>query len=192
MNALKRCGGTITLIGFALVSFAMLAGCAPFNTGPRTASAIIYDLNGKNIGGASFLETKTGTRISVRVKGIALGRHGMHLHSNANCDDTKDAAGKTVKFGGAGAHFDPMGTMMHGSPYGTDHTNHAGDLENLVVDEDGDGYLDMTAKRVMLGMGGTGIVGHSIIIHANEDGFTNEPPNGGSGARIACGVIVSN
>ncbi len=83
-----------------------------------------------------------------------------------------------------------MGTMMHGSPYGTDHTNHAGDLENTVVDEDSDGYLDMTDRHVAVSSGLTSVVGHAIVIHANEDGFTNDPANGGSGARIACGVIA--
>ena len=80
--------------------------------------------------------------------------------------------------------------MMHVSPHGTSQTNQAGDLENIVADEDGDGHLDMTAKHVTLGSSNSSIIGHSMVIHANEDGFTNEPVNGGSGARVACGVIV--
>jgi hypothetical protein len=39
--------------------------------------------------------------------------------------------------------------------------------------------------------GGTGVDGHSIIIRASENVFTNDPVNGGIGARIACGVVVT-
>ncbi len=183
MNAVRH--------GFALALASLaFAACAPFNNGPRTATAIISDINGQTIGIASFTETATGTRVSLRVKGLSAGRHGTHLHENASCADTKDAKGNTIKFGGAGAHFDPMGTMKHGSPYGIDHTNHAGDLENTVVDEDGDGYADMTDRHITLAPGVSSVVGRSIIIHANEDAFTNDPVNGGSGARVACGVIA--
>lgn len=183
MNAF-RIGSSVL---FGLIAF---AACAPFNAAPRTATAIISDVNGQTIGTAKFTETASGTRVSLRVKGLTMGRHGTHLHENASCADTKDAKGNPVKFGGAGAHFDPMDTMKHGSPYGTDHTNHAGDLENTVVDEDGDGYVDMTDRHITVSPGVSSIIGRSIIIHANEDGFTNEPVNGGSGARIACGVIA--
>lgn len=183
MNALRI--GSPVILGLVA-----LAACAPFANGPRAASAIISDVNGKSIGTIRFLETATGIRVSLRVEGLTIGRHGTHLHENGSCADTKDAKGNLVKFGGAGGHFDPMGTMMHGSPYGTDHSNHAGDLENTVVDEDGEGYIDMTAKRITLTPGSSSIVGRSIIIHANEDQFTNDPVNGGSGGRIACGVIT--
>ncbi len=183
MNAF-RFGFALTLASLAF------AACAPFTAAPRTASATISDINAQVIGTATFLETASGTRVSLRLKGLAMGRHGTHLHENGSCADTKDAMGKLIKFGGAGGHFDPMGTMKHGSPYGTDHTNHAGDLENTVVDEDGDGYADMTDRHITVSPGLSSIVGRSIIIHANEDAFTNEPANGGSGARIACGVIA--
>ena len=33
------------------------------------------------------------------------------------------------------------------------------------------------------------IVGRAIVIHANEDNYTDTPPLGGSGPRIACGEI---
>jgi superoxide dismutase, Cu-Zn family len=185
MNLFQR----ISPLGYA-TALAALAACAPFNNAPRSATAIISDVNGQTIGIAKFTETATGTRVSLRVKGLTMGRHGTHLHENASCADGKDAKGNVAKFGGAGAHFDPMGTMMHDSPYGTDHTNHAGDLENTVVDEDGDGYVDMTDKRITVLGGPISVVGHAIVIHANEDAFTNEPVNGGSGARVACGVIA--
>ena len=185
MKLFKR----ISPLGYA-TALAALAACAPFNNGSRTATAIISDASGQTIGTAKFTETASGTRVSLRLKGLTVGRHGTHLHENSSCADAKDANGKLVKFGGAGGHFDPMGTMKHGSPYGTDHTNHAGDLENTVVDEDGDGYADMTDRHITVSPGLSSIVGRSIVIHANEDAFTNDPANGGSGARIACGVIA--
>lgn len=186
MNA-QRLGFVLGLAGLAALAF---AACAPSDPQPRTATAIIADATGKVIGSALFTETTNGTRVTVRVRGFSMARHGTHLHENPSCTDTKDAAGNPVKFGGAGPHFDPMGTMTHGSPDGTDRSNHAGDLENLVVDKNSNGLMSMTNKHITVSSGMTSVVGRSIVIHANEDRFTNDPPNGGSGARIACGVIV--
>ena len=31
--------------------------------------------------------------------------------------------------------------------------------------------------------------GHSVMIHEGGDNYTDNPPLGGGGARIACGVI---
>lgn len=174
-----------------LSTIALIAACAPFNIKPATATATLIGDNGKQIGSATFQEVSGGVRLSLRLNALIPGRHGTHLHLNPSCTHTKDTAGNMVKFGGAGPHFDPMNTMMHGSPYGAQNSNHAGDLENTLADEDGDGYLDMTARRVTIAPGPASIIGHSIVIHANEDQFTNEPANGGSGARIACGVIVA-
>ena len=36
----------------------------------------------------------------------------------------------------------------------------------------------------------TGLVGKPLVIHANRDNLTDTPPNGGSGRRIACGILA--
>ena len=36
---------------------------------------------------------------------------------------------------------------------------------------------------------GPGLKGHSVMIHEGGDNYTDNPPLGGGGARIACGVI---
>ena len=76
---------------------------------------------------------------------------------------------------------------------------HAGDLPNLIVNEDGNGHLDATTDRVTLTDGPTtlfdttaGAVGSSLIIHANEDDQLTNATNGNSGGRIACAVIVAD
>ena len=105
----------------------------------------------------------------------------------------------TIRFGrsfaAAGPHYNPLGRE-----HGLENTAgaHAGDLPNLIVNEDGIGHLDTTTDRVTLTNGPTtlfdttaGAVGSALIIHANEDNQVTNATNGNSGGRIACGVIVT-
>ena len=60
----------------------------------------------------------------------------------------------------------------------------------------GIGHLDAPTDHVTISAGAAtlfdttaGAVGSAFIIHANEDDQVTDAGNGGSGARIACGVI---
>jgi Cu-Zn family superoxide dismutase len=97
-----------------------------------------------------------------------------------------DTSGKVTDFGAAGGHFDPQGTNTH---LGPDGAGHAGDLPMLHVSDAGHGRTTFYDAKLSVSPGPTNIVGRSIVIHANADNFTDTPPNGGSGARIACGEI---
>jgi Cu-Zn family superoxide dismutase len=59
----------------------------------------------------------------------------------------------------------------------------------LNVSLSGHGRETFYDDRLSVVPGPTNIVGRSIVIHANADNYTDTPPNGGSGARVACGEI---
>lgn len=107
--------------------------------------------------------------------------HGLHVHSGGSCAATTQD-GKVVPAGAAGPHYDPATTNSHKGPQGA---GHAGDLPNIRILNDGTGIMEATTSRFTLGE----LVGKTVILHANQDNYTDTPPNGGSGARIACGVI---
>ena len=112
-----------------------------------------------------------------------MGVHGFHLHANGSCA-AAEKDGKMVPALAAGAHYDPNNSKKHGSPWGN---GHLGDLPPLIVDADGRSTEPVLAPRLHdLEM----LKGHSLMIHAGGDNYSDEPmPVGGGGARIACGVI---
>lgn len=185
MTVHKRLVPAVGVLGAALAVTAALAGSS-FAGGATRASATIVNISGAEVGWAKLVEDSTGTvHVSVHVKGLTPGMHGIHIHRVADC---------TAPFTAAGSHYNP-GNALHGllSAAGP----HAGDLPNLVVNEDGVGHLDTTTDRVTLTAGPTtlfddtvGQVGSSLIIHAGADDQVSDP-TGGSGGRIACGAIVA-
>lgn len=186
MAAIRRFILTAGLLGAALAAAGAFAAQS-FAAGASQASATIVDATGATIGWARLVEDGSGiVHVNVHVKGLTPGLHGIHIHSIAACGPT---------FAAAGGHYNPL-TRQHGllNTSGA----HAGDLPNLIVNEDGVGHLDTTTDRVTLTNGPTslfdttaGAVGSSFIIHANEDDQLTDATNGNSGGRIACGVIVA-
>jgi Cu-Zn family superoxide dismutase len=121
--------------------------------------------------------------VDVKVDGLSSGLHGIHIHAVGSCTGPA--------FASAGGHYNPLG-HQHGleNPNGP----HAGDLPNLVVDSNGHGRLHAKTDRVTLSPGIATLFdgdGSALIIHANPDDQVTDVGNGGSGARIACGVIVA-
>lgn len=170
------------------VAFTVLAASTPIR-----AVARVFDAKGRNVGVVTFVDSGSVTKVSFLMAGLSSGKHGVHVHGGIGCDDTKDATtGATVKFGGAGPHFDPNDTKNHGGPSVGSEKGHAGDLENLVFDADGGSFQKISTSKITLSGGALSVVGKTIIIHANEDNYSNTPANGGSGARVACGVIQAN
>lgn len=175
------------VLGATIAITAAVAGTTVAGGGATRASATFVDATGATIGWARLVEDAVGiVHVNVHVKGLSAGLHGIHIHSAAACGPT---------FAAALGHYNPL-AREHGlvNPLGA----HAGDLPNLVVNEDGVGHLDATTDRVTLTDGPTtlfdqaaGAVGSSFIIHANEDNQATNADNGGSGGRIACAVIVA-
>jgi Cu-Zn family superoxide dismutase len=164
-----------------------VTGAVMFAQKGATATA---DIKGDKVSGtATFMERSSGTGtvvdITVTVKGLTPGRHGVHLHAVGKCE----APG----FTSAAGHFDP-GPAGNTDP-DANHPFHMGDVPNLEVGADGRGTMKITTSRVTLSDGPLSIFdadGTAIIVHANPDqGITGEPKSGVSGGpRIACGVVT--
>jgi Cu-Zn family superoxide dismutase len=147
-----------------------------------SAVAEIRDARGDVVGRAVFTPKPQGVAVAVEISRLPPGTHGIHVHAVGKCDPPG--------FGTAGGHFNPGG-KKHGlkNPEGP----HAGDLPNLEVGSKKTGKLSATLPGATLKFGDPasllGPEGSSIVIHAGaDDGKTD--PSGGSGDRIACGVIV--
>ena len=111
------------------------------------------------------------------------GLHGFHIHQWGNLTN-----GCTT----AGPHFNPSG-VTHGGP--DDSVRHAGDLGNIIADENGNGIYDKEDKMLKIyGSHNSSIIGRSVVVHAGEDdlgkgGNEESLKTGNAGARVACGVI---
>lgn len=126
------------------------------------------------IGTIELSESPHGVLISPHLKNLPSGPHGFHLHANPSCADAGQAAG---------GHYDPENTGKHLGPYGK---GHLGDLPILWVCADGTTTAPMLAPRLKL----SDFQGHSLMIHAGSDNYSDTPEKlGGGGARIACGVV---
>jgi Cu-Zn family superoxide dismutase len=143
-------------------------------------------------GFATLAEDAGGVvHINVKVSGLTSGLHGAHIHTIGLCADANGVA-----FGGAGGHFNPHGTP-HGEHTRGEHTDHhAGDLPNLVVNDDGQGRLNTASAHFTLAHDVAESLfdanGSAIVVHANQDDYVTQAGPlgpGQSGARLACGVI---
>ena len=157
--------------------------------GPVSAGELVIHLNlvneqgiGKDIGTITASDSSYGLLLVPHLSGLLPGIHGFHIHQNPNCSPAmKD--GKQVPALAAGGHFDPAGTGRHEGPYGQ---GHLGDLPALYVGNDGNATLPVLAPRLKA----ADLKGHSVIIHAGGDNYSDHPAKlGGGGARVACGVI---
>jgi superoxide dismutase, Cu-Zn family len=83
----------------------------------------------------------------------------------------------------AGGHYDPAHTGKHLGPHGDGHKS---DLAVLTFDASGNATTAAVAPRLTL----ADVKGHSIIIHAGGDNYSDQlAPLGGGGGRITCGVV---
>ena len=135
---------------------------------------------GNATGTVTFVQAGDSVRVMVDVTGLPPGKHGMHIHQKP------DLSGADLKT--AGPHYDPDGTKHHAGP-GTE-AHHAGDLGNIEADKDGKAHAEITVTGISVG-GKNDVIGHAVIIHANEDDMKNQDPTnpGSSGKRIAGGAI---
>jgi Cu-Zn family superoxide dismutase len=160
----------------------MIGGSAAFGAESiKEARADIVDSSGKKIGKAIFKETTDGVAITLDVRNLPPGLHGMHIHAAGAC--------QPPHFKSAQGHFNPYG-KQHGlkNPRGP----HAGDLPNLLVQPDGTAKTTVTAPLVTLSPGKASLLsgnGTALVIHAKPDDEITDP-SGNSGERIACGVIM--
>ncbi|MCW3848544.1 superoxide dismutase family protein [Sphingomonas sp. LB-2] len=143
--------------------------------GHFTATAVLRDARGAEIGTAAAKEAGGALRVTVEVSGLTPGLHGVHVHSAGKCD--------APDFASAGGHWNPTG-HQHGSmnPAGP----HAGDLPNLSVAADGRGHIEFTLPGTYEGL--LDQDGAALVVHAGQDDLKTDP-SGNSGGRVACGVF---
>jgi Cu-Zn family superoxide dismutase len=168
-------------------------------TTPISVEVMLQDVAGTIVGTAIFTEERPGVvMMTIEVVGPTAGEHGIHVHEAGACDLEGE-----MPFASAGAHYNPTGTQHGGPPLvmadtatpTTDlatpgvTTGHAGDLGNIVVDAKGRGLLEITTDRFQLA-DLEDADGSALVIHANLDDLVTDP-DGNSGERIVCGVIVS-
>lgn len=145
-----------------------------------TASALVYFTDNKNhegaLGQVVFSDTRYGLLIQPQLSNLTPGLHGLHLHQHADCGDMGNHAG---------GHFDPQNTNSHQGPYAD---GHLGDLPALYVDANGKASLPILAPRLHV----SDLQGLTVMIHAQGDNYSDNPPLGGGGSRMACGVISTS
>lgn len=167
----------------AVLVLTLAANSASAQQGAATAD--LEDPDGNPVGTASFTEGPEGVAITVEVEqGVEPGEHGIHIHETGELEPDFEAAGD---------HFNPTD-----AEHGFDNPNgpHAGDLENITVEEDGTASYQTLNDRVTLGEGENSILaddGTALVIHdMPDDNVTDDDPETGpgmSGDRVAAGVI---
>lgn len=170
-------------LGFAAGAL-MLAGSAAL------AQDITVDVKkitaqgiGEKIGTIAVIPEQGGIALQLNVNGLPDGKHGFHLHEKGDCgpglDNGQPAAGMA-----AGPHYDPEGHKTHAGPTGA---GHKGDLPAIDV-TGGMAQQKVIAPRLTL----QDVRGRAFVIHQGGDNYTDTPPNGGGGSRIACAVVPAS
>jgi len=169
----------------AAAGLMMTAAAAPSfadgHAAPVQAQATIINLQGEEIGMASLRQGPTGVLLHIRVSGLTPGAHGFHLHSHGACDPEE---GFTTAKGHVGLIEGGHGLLNPDGP-------EAGDLPNLFVGADGIAEMEAFNTLVSLVEGPHNLLdedGSTFVIHANPDDHMSQPI-GGSGPRVACGLI---
>jgi Cu-Zn family superoxide dismutase len=165
----------------AMIAFGVLipvfAVNPAFAAAKAAAVAVIVPTEGNQAHGTvKFLEDQGKTVITVKLEGLAPGKHGFHIHEFGDCSSADGAA--------SGGHF-TVGKAEHGSP--EDAKSHTGDLGNIEANDKGEAELTITDSKIKL-EGPSSIVGRSVVVHKGLDDMKSQPA-GNSGPRIGCGTI---
>jgi len=167
----------------------LLLASAVFVTAGSAAAEIIVQMHavsttgtGDHIGVVAISEVTHGLEFTPDLFDLPPGEHGFHLHGNPSCEPAV-IDGQPQAALAAGDHYDPAGSMKHGSALGD---GHLGDLPVLLADLAGKSAAALQASRLSL----ADVRGRALVIHMGADNYSDEPePAGGGGIRIACGVV---
>ncbi len=166
---------------FALAVCLLLTGANYISAGQIEAEALLKDAGGESIGAVLFKQEPGGpVEITVDIHSFLPGERAIHIHEYP-CE--------APDFDKAGGHFNPEG-KKHG--FLNKEGPHAGDLPNILVDEEGNCRAVFISSRITLEEGKKNSIlrapGTSIVIHKMPDDYFTDPAGRG-GERIACGTI---
>jgi len=171
-------------IFLASVTAAALAAAPTFAATVQTTLRVATPAGpGAKVGTVTIKDSPRGAMTTLDLHGVPPGQRGMHVHQNGSCAASAGPDGKLVPAGAAGPHFDPARTGRHMGPEGQ---GHLGDLPRVDVAADGTARANMKAPRIK---DVSVLRGKAVILHAGGDTYSEPPPNGGGGARYACGVL---
>ncbi|EAO9997415.1 superoxide dismutase [Cu-Zn] [Salmonella enterica] len=171
-------------VSILILSGFFVAGVASAATMSIPMNEALPSGSGKALGEITVTETPYGLLFQPHLSGLVPGIHGFHVHTNPSCLPGVEN-GKEVPALQAGGHLDPGKTGKHMGPYND--KGHLGDLPGLVVNADGTATYELLAPRLK---SLSELKGHSLMIHAGGDNYSDNPAKlGGGGARFACGIV---
>jgi Cu-Zn family superoxide dismutase len=183
-----------------ILSFALLlSGVATASADGLEAEADIRGCNNPDVSGTATLKeqvTAEGIKevvVEMKVKGLADGKHAVHIHEVGACEPCGAAKGHHDPGPFGQSRPDSAGDEMPAKDI--NHPYHMGDLINLEV-KNGVGTMKHTTNRVTLSPGRLSILdadGSAFIIHTNPDTYCDEETDlkkgCAGGSRDACGII---
>ena len=184
MTRIAGLAATAALLALAACSASRTTSLGKVRAAPPsvTVTTQLLGPSGELRGTATLEQRADGTRVAVRVEGLAPGTYAVHLHGTGKCD--------APDFTTAGPHFNP-GMKMHGRDNAMG--PHAGDLPNIAVGADGKGEFATDLPGLALTGGAAPLLdadGAAVLLHAGADDYKTDP-SGNSGARIACGLLAA-
>ncbi|MGQ7792388.1 superoxide dismutase family protein [Faunimonas sp. B44] len=145
-----------------------------------TAKAVMKGADGADHGEVTLTQTPSGVLLRATLTGLPPGPHGFHFHAVGACEPP---------FESAGGHYNPD-EKKHG--FMAEEGPHAGDMPNVTADAEGNATVEILTTLVSLEKDAGNTVfdedGTSLMVHAGPDDYATDP-SGGSGDRIACGVV---
>jgi superoxide dismutase, Cu-Zn family len=148
----------------------------------QKAHADLKFQDGREAGQIKMVETTAGVLLKIKLKGLQPGPHAIHIHETGKCEGD---------FASAGGIYNPLGAK-HG--YLNDEGPMVGDLPNVFVGPSGEIEVELISPFVTLNKEAEESIfdsdGTAFVLFEKADDYITEP-DGNSGARVACGVIVS-
>jgi len=165
------------ITGLCAVAVALVPVAAASQQAARAADTKVLSITGAYIGTAKFTQTPQGVRIELDATGLPPGEHGVAFHEIGSCNPYSAFATAQRHLGADAA------------PHG----QHAGDLPNQKVADDGKLRIDLVAPKVSLTDSGPGALLDAdesalIVGEKRDDGKTN--PDGAMGRPIACALVT--
>jgi Cu-Zn family superoxide dismutase len=143
----------------------------------RAAVAVLHATEGNDVSGTvRFTPADGGLRVNAKVFDLSEGRHAYHVHLYGDCSANDGTS--------AGTHFNFLGSSTN-PPDDIDRIT--GNLGDLDADAEGRATHVTQVEDASL-TGPKSIIGRSVVVHASAND-PEQPPIGGAGPRLACGVI---